>query len=99
MSGIPPAGLGSIIQTQGAQAQAAERKAREDGAQTERTGPAAFAGQLQDVIEAADRDSQVYADAEGTGSQGRPFEAARAAENPGELPVDEKPSEHLDIQA
>jgi len=99
MSGIPPAGLGSIIQTQGAQAQAAERKAREDGAQTERTGPAAFAGQLQDVIEATDRDSQVYADAEGTGSQGRPFEEARREESPDGAPVDERPAEHLDLQA
>jgi len=99
MSGIPPAGLGSIIQTQGAQMQAAERKAREDGAQTERTGPATFTGQLQDAIEATDRDSQVYADAEGTGSQGRPFEEAGAEESLGEAPVDEKPAEHLDLQA
>ncbi len=72
MAGIPPTWLGSIIQTQGAQTHAAERKAKESAAETERAGPGVFADRLQDVIESSDRDSQVYSDAEGPGSQGRP---------------------------
>lgn len=72
MSAIPPAWLGSIIQTQGAEKQAAERKSHERGAEVERTGAGSFAESLQNVIENRDRDGQVYADAEGAGSQGRP---------------------------
>ena len=74
MSGIPPTWLGGIIQTQGAQTRAAEKKSADGAAQAERTGPDSFAENLQDVIEASDRDSQVYSDAEGAGSQGRPSE-------------------------
>jgi len=73
MSAIPPGWLGSIIQTQGAQARAAGDKQRENVSESERV-EGAFADKLQDVIEETDRDSQVYADAEGTGSKGRPFE-------------------------
>lgn len=68
MSTIPPNWLGSIIQTQGSQARAAEAKQKENAAAAERAGEAGFAEKLQDVIENTDRDSQVYADAEGTGS-------------------------------
>ncbi len=74
MSAIPPTWLGSIIQTQGAQKRAAEAQDAEKAAQAERAGAGSFADSLQDVIEASDRDSQVYADAEGAGSRGRPSE-------------------------
>lgn len=74
MSTIPPNWLGSIIQTQGSQSKAAVDKQREADAQAERAGTQPFAESLQNVIEESDRDSQVYSDAEGTGSQGRPFE-------------------------
>ncbi len=72
MSTIPPNWLGSIIQTQGAHAREAADKSKEAGAAAEQTD-ASFAERLGE-IEATDRDSQVYSDAEGTGSQGRPFE-------------------------
>ncbi len=74
MAGIPPNWLGSIIQTQGAQQRAEKDKARETASQDAASEAGAFADRLQDVIEASDRDSQVYADAEGQGGQGRPHE-------------------------
>jgi hypothetical protein len=97
MSTIPPNWLGSIIQTQGAQARAAGDKQKENVAETERAG-GTFADKLQDVIESNDRDSQVYADAEGTGSKGRPFEGN--AEPPAEdgPDADDSPG-GLDVQA
>lgn len=78
MSGIPPNWLGSIIQTQGAQQRSAADKAKERASQAERAGEGSFADSLQDVIEATDRDSQVYADAEGQGHQGRPSDGEEA---------------------
>jgi hypothetical protein len=97
MSAIPPAWLGSIIQTQGAQERAAGDKQAESAAESERAG-GTFADKLQDVIENTDRDSQVYADAEGTGSQGRPFEETRE-EPPSSAPDAEEPGTALDVQA
>jgi hypothetical protein len=99
MSAIPPNPLGSIIQTQGSQTHAAEQKRQESVSQADRVG-GTFAERLQDVIENTDRDSQVYADAEGTGSQGRPFEEAPGDENeqPAE-PSEEEPPGGLDVQA
>jgi hypothetical protein len=96
MSAIPPTWLGSIIQTQGAQARAAGDKQADSVAESERAG-GNFAEKLQDVIEETDRDSQVYSDAEGAGSQGRPFEPA--ADNV--PPTDEEPDQPpgLDLQA
>jgi hypothetical protein len=97
MSAIPPAWLGSIIQTQGAQARAAGDKQAESAAESERA-PGTFAEKLQDVIEETDRDSQVYADAEGTGSQGRPSEGSIEEPPPNE-PDAEEPGSALDLQA
>lgn len=99
MSAIPPGWLGSIIQTQGAQARAAGDKQRENVTEAEHAD-GTFADKLQDVIEETDRDSQVYADAEGTGSKGRPFE-----ESPGEqkatadAAAEEEAAGGLDVQA
>lgn len=99
MSTIPPNWLGSIIQTQGSHARAAGDKEKESGLQAERVGADSFAEKLQDVIESSDRDSQVYSDAEGTGSQGRqsegPPEESQAP--PGESL--DAPTGGLDIQA
>ncbi|MBK9120286.1 MAG: hypothetical protein IPM18_11895 [Phycisphaerales bacterium] len=72
MSAIPPGWLGSIAQIQGAQQRAAADKSRTDAAQADRVSGGSFADKLQDIIEASDRDAQVFADAEGSGSQGRP---------------------------
>ena len=97
MSAIPPAWLGSIIQTQGAQARAAGEKQDLTAAEAERSG-GNFADKLQDVIEETDRDSQVYSDAEGAGSQGRPFEGS--SETPPEAePEADQPPGGLDVQA
>ena len=74
MSAIPPNWLGSIIQTQGAARRAAEERAQEQTAESERSSGANFADSLQNVIENSDRDSSVYSDAEGQGGQGSPFE-------------------------
>lgn len=99
MSTIPPNWLGSIIQTQGAARRAAEEKGREHTAESERTGGANFAENLQNVIENSDRDGQVYSDAEGQGSQGRPFgDGEQPADQPaGESP--DGPASGLDVEA
>jgi hypothetical protein len=101
MAGIPPNWLGSIIQSQGAQQRAAADKAKQEASQTEGGGNS-FSEKLQDVIEASDRDSQVYSDAEGQGSQGRPSETPDESESTPEENEDEQagtgPS-HLDVEA
>lgn len=101
MSAIPPNPLGSIIQTQGAQQRAGTQAAREAGAQAERTGTDSFAANLQDVIETSDRDSQVYSDAEGAGSQGRPSEEQeeQAANPQAADETDPAASGGLDVEA
>lgn len=101
MSTIPPNWLGSIIQTQGSQSKAAVDKQREADAQAERAGTQPFAESLQNVIEESDRDSQVYSDAEGTGSQGRPFEEPpQPDESPdAEGGAPDNPAGGLDLQA
>lgn len=100
MSTIPPNWLGSIIQTQGAQTRATGDKQSAGAAQAERTGDG-FAEKLQDVIEETDRDSQVYSDAEGSGSQGRPSDTPPPEE---ELTAEDTASDDtgaagLDLQA
>jgi hypothetical protein len=97
MAGIPPNWLGSIVQGQGAQAHASERKARETA--TAPAGAGSFAERLQDVIEAADRDSQVYSDAEGTGSTGRPFDGGDEEAPPDEHKEQDDAGSGLDVQA
>lgn len=98
MSAIPPGWLGSVIQTQGAQARAAGEKQASDDAGAERVGGGSFADKLQDVIDETERDSQVYSDAEGTGSQGRPFESAER-EVGGEGGDENEAAPNLDVQA
>ncbi len=95
---VPPNWLGSIIQTHGARARSVQEREQEGAAQSEREADV-FAGKLRDAIDNTDRDGQVYADAEGAGSQGRPFEGA-ALEQPS-VPDDADPDEggHLDVQA
>ncbi len=73
------------------------RSSCESAAESERAG-GTFADKLQDVIENSDRDSQVYADAEGAGSQGRPFEGPDEQTPPDEPDVEE-PGSSLDLQA
>ncbi len=96
MSAIPPNSLASIIQSQGALDRVAGAKRQERTAEAERSN--SFSENLLDVIENKERDSQVYSDAEGAGSQGRPFEAGQE-ENKEEAEETVKPESGLDIQA
>ena len=100
MSAIPPNWLGSVAQTQGAQARSAADKNREAGAAAERADPT-FAERLTNEIEASDRDSQVYSDAEGAGSKGRPFDdqAEPPADESADDEADAPESGGLDVQA
>ena len=102
MSTIPPNWLGSIIQTHGAQDRATEAKNKERAGDAERAGKEGFAERLQDIIENSDRDSQVYSDAEGTGSQGRPYsEEEQEQEQPQDSNAeeDDEPLGGLDVEA
>ncbi len=81
MSTIPPNWMGSVLQSHGAQDRAAEAKNKERTADAERAGKNGFSERLQDIIENTDRDTQIYADAEGTGSQGRPFSEEETEED------------------
>jgi hypothetical protein len=99
MAGIPPTSVGSIIQTQAAEARVAGHKARAAGVESERSGPTSFAEKLQDVIEATDRDSQVYSDAEGTGGGGgKDFGEPAGDQTSGEAGVAEDTG-GLDVEA
>jgi hypothetical protein len=98
MSSIPPTFLGGLIQTQGAQTHASQRKAGEAATQTDRAGPA-FANELQDVIGSSERDSQVFSDGEGSGGQGRSYDSDE--EKPAETDAGNSPSASagLDMEA
>jgi len=98
LSTIPPNWLSSIVQSQGAQERAAGTRAREDADQTERTSDAAFAERLRNVIENDDRDSSVYSDAEGAGSQGRPHSEEQSPEHE-QPPTDDSSTGGLDVRA
>ena len=71
MATIPPNWLSSIAGSQGAQHTSGTRKSRESAEHAARTGTDKFADSLQNVIENSDKDSEVYSDSEGLGSQGR----------------------------
>lgn len=96
MAGIPPNWLGSVAQTAGAQSRAAVDKARE-AANAAVNGTGNFVEKLQSVIESSDRDSQVYSDAEGAGSQGRTAEEEDQAETEPDTPPDTGAG--LDVEA
>jgi hypothetical protein len=93
--------MGSVLQSHGAQDRAAEAKGKERTADAERAGKDGFSERLQDVIENTDRDTQIYADAEGTGSQGRPFseEETEEEEEQRDSAVDEEGLGNLDVEA
>lgn len=100
MTAIPPNWLGSAAQTQGAAQRRATEKAHEGASQVE--GGGTFADRLQDVIEASDRDSQVYSDAEGQGGQGRPDDGGPEEEQKKTASAsddEDQPSGRLDIEA
>ena len=94
--------MGSVLQSHGAQDRAAEAKSKERTADAERAGKNGFSERLQDVIENTDRDTQIYADAEGTGSQGRPFseeETEEEEEQQRDSADDDEGLGNLDVEA
>ncbi len=97
---IPPNWMGSVNQTTGAAGRAAADRQREKTNEVERVA-GTFADNLQNVIENSDRDSQVYSDAEGSGSQGRPAPEAESEtpEEPPREPSRDHPGSGLDLQA
>lgn len=70
MSAIPPNWAASVIQSSQAAARVGEDQKKER-AQADQVSKGEFSRHLLDSIESADRDSQVYEDAEGKGGQGR----------------------------
>lgn len=96
MTEIPPNWLTSIAGTQGAQHQSDAHKVKEAADQTRRTNATPFADSLHNVIENEGQDSQVYTDAEGTGSQGRAY---TEEQEPGHDDAGEADPGHLDVQA
>jgi hypothetical protein len=93
---IPPNWLTSITGTQGAQHQSGAHKLKETAEQAKRSGATPFADSLHNVIENEGQDSQVYTDAEGTGSQGRAYaDEAQSDENTSAEPE----SGHVDLEA
>jgi hypothetical protein len=93
---IPPNWLTSITGTQGAQHQSGADKLKEAADQARRSNATPFADSLHNVIENEGQDSQVYADAEGTGSQGRAYEEDQEQDSGGSAEVD---PQHLDLEA
>lgn len=73
MSAIPPNWASSIVGAHGAQRAAQQERTVEAGAEHRRTHQAAADKSAHESIETADTDTQVDADAEGTGGQGRAF--------------------------
>ncbi|MBK9127827.1 MAG: hypothetical protein IPM13_08495 [Phycisphaerales bacterium] len=98
MSLIPPNWLGSILGAPGASQRAGSAKATEDASASTTRGPNSFADNLMDVIESSERDSQVYTDAEGSGSQGRPSEPETQEAPSGDEPAADT-DDGLDIEA
>ena len=99
MSSIPPTWLASIIQTQGSQARSTEAHSKERAGAPERGGDK-FSSELGEVIENDDRDSEVYSDAEGSGSEGKTYSEADEDEAAEIDPSNEQVGQdgHLDIQ-
>ena len=107
MSGIPSDIAGSSLQAGFQARNVAGARDAERAAQSATAKEANKAvDQAGETVETDDRDSQVYADAEGTGSQGRAHEeelveegtSDGARETDEELPGDED-RPHLDIEA
>ncbi len=100
MSGIPPNWVSSIVGGGEASRQAGAARNKETAEQVQGAAPARFADKLQDVISSAERDEQVYSDAEGLGSQGRPFSEQQPEQPPPDPPDEhEPPAGGLDVQA
>jgi hypothetical protein len=103
MSAIPPNVAGSVLQTSLVQGQAASIRDREQ-AQQAAAGrrQAAAIDAMGSTVETGDTDKQIHSDAEGSGSQGRPFSEPHDAEDEAqeeESDVDLETGRHVDFEA
>jgi hypothetical protein len=102
MSAIPPNWIGSVIGSAAASGRAADAKGKESADQAKAVDNSAFAERLQNVIEDTDTDTEVHPDAEGLGSQGRPFrqkDGAGTDEDGGAVPDEGDGVGGLDVEA
>lgn len=103
MSSIPPNLVGPILQTPFVQTQAAAARGVDDAQRVnaERRGTIA-AAETDTTVETTDTDTQVFTDAEGSGSQGRAF-SDETPEKPADQPpppaTDPNSGQILDLEA
>lgn len=103
MSALPPNLVGSILQSNVSQRQVSNIRNREETqrATADRQQTAAV-DETDSTVETTDDDTQVHADAEGTGSQGRPFtqeEEEEKKDNQPEESADGQAGTHIDLEA
>ncbi|HSW46937.1 MAG TPA: hypothetical protein VLM89_15350 [Phycisphaerae bacterium] len=103
MSTLPPNLVGPILQSHLTQRQAAAvRDIERASAAVDLRQQKTIIDEKGSIVETTDNDTQVYSDAEGTGSQGRPFSEQQqepdqpADQNP---PPDGDEGRNLDIEA
>ena len=103
MSTVPPNLVGPILQSNLAQRQVSQvrdnERAQETSAQRQQSKAI---NEKDSTVETTDDDTQVHADAEGTGSQGRAFsEPEEAEEQPGDSDSEPESEEgrHIDFEA
>jgi len=99
MTAIPPNWLSSVVGAHGAQDQSQVRRVKEAADQAERSSSGQFRENLQNIIDNRDRDTEVYTDSEGMGSQGRPFSEGGEEQAAEQQPEAEAGDEGLDIRA
>ncbi|QOJ14051.1 MAG: hypothetical protein HRU75_05120 [Planctomycetia bacterium] len=91
MSAIPPPNwLTSVLGSPAAAKRAAEERQRGEVSEAERVDPAAFARKLEGAVSNDGADGSVYADAEGSGGQGRSSGRGESHDEPAD---DEPPKE------
>lgn len=77
MSAVPPNLVGPILQSNMMQRQVSSVRDNEEAQKATATRQQGVASDEKDItVETTDNDTQVHADAEGTGSQGRTFSEA-----------------------
>ncbi len=102
MSAIPPNPLASVLQSPLAQGQAAGIRDVESAQRASAERRQTRAVDASDsTVETTDNDTQIYADAEGSGSQGRAFsENPQQTDSDDEAPSSDAPQgRHLDLEA
>lgn len=103
MSTLPPNLVGPILQSNLTQRKAAQIQDSERNQRTNADRRQTKAIDEQDsTVETTDNDTQVHSDAEGSGSQGRPFTETPEPETPAdefEHNPDDDHGQHIDLEA